>query len=464
VEQSDSPLRHYLQILRRQAWLLVLVPVVALVATYLLLESRKPVYRAATTMVVGEPRGKDFPPVLGSGSVTRTMTNLLESDLVARTVISDLKLDMTNEEFLKKLRVEVLPDTSVLNVAYETTDRKVGLAVVERIAQIFTRQLDETLGVQSPGERSLPGTRSFDLIVRVFDAPHVEPDPVQRNKVTTLAFVGIASFVLALMLAIARDALDRRIRSTRDAEGWFNAPVLGALPRGIREQPPPGVGPARGWRGRRDAEREASLELLRARLEYTQAGPRTKVVVTSAAAREGKSAVAASLSATLARDGKRVVCVDADMRRPGLHRYLGLEVDAPGLADVLKAGVDLEDALVSVDLDDVSQNGGRPSRGRLEVLPAGTESSRSAGPLSPEAAAGLVELLENRADYVVLDAPPLLAADAFPLAAHSDNLLVVARCGRTTRDEAEAIRATLEDLGVTRVGVVLTDASPGAHG
>ena len=82
--------------------------------------------------------------------------------------------------------------------------------------------------------------------------------------------------------------------------------------------------------------------------------------------------------------------------------------------------------------------------------------------LTPEVLGELIERLNKRADFVVFDSPPLLAADALPLAIRSDNVLVVARSGRTTRDEAESVVSTLQELGVERIGIVLTDARAGA--
>jgi Mrp family chromosome partitioning ATPase len=70
----------------------------------------------------------------------------------------------------------------------------------------------------------------------------------------------------------------------------------------------------------------------------------------------------------------------------------------------------------------------------------------------------LIERLHERADYIVIDAPPLLVADALGMSLQADNVLLVARRGRTTRDQAEWARATLEGLGVTRISVVLTNA------
>ena len=463
MQPVDSPLQHYLQIIKRQATLLILVPVITVATAYALLEIKDPKYRASMTLVVGEPRAK-LNPVLGEVSLTRTMTTLIESELVARNTIRSLDLNQTLKEFDKRLKVEVLPDTSVLKVSYESTEPQAALDVVGQIARIFDKRVSRTLGQKGDSSFIAPQGGSFDLIVRTFDPPHVDPDPIQPARGTTLILAGIAGLVLALMLAVARDSLDSRIRSRRDAEDWFGAPVVGALPKPRGWTPPMASSGA-------EERHSASLELLRARLQFTPSGiGGPTILVTSAAPDEGKSTVAASLSAALARAGKRVIVVDADLRRPTLPDYLAVEADGPGLVDVLHARVALEEALVRVDpipvtgsLDaSASDNGevhaSRP--GRLEVLPAGHVTSVAGDVLTPEALGVLIDRLHERADYIVIDAPPLLVADALGLALKANNVLLVARRGRTTRDQAEWARTTLEGLGVSRISVVLTNAPP----
>jgi Mrp family chromosome partitioning ATPase/capsular polysaccharide biosynthesis protein len=459
LQPTESPLRQYLQILKRHAWIVVLVPIVTLVATFALLESRAPVYRASTTLVVGTRARTDLPPQLGTSGVTRTMKNLLESDLIARQVISRHRLNLSVEKFRKKLTVEVLPDTSVINVNYDSTNSTLALGVIREIKRLFTQQVANTLGTETPGRAGRPG--SFRFVVRAFDPPHIEPEPIARNPVTSLLFAGLAGLVVGILLAVAREALDSRIRGRRDAELWFGAPVLGALPKGINQRPPPGLSSG----GRDDERRAESLDLLRARVQFNQrrdGSEGSTILVTSAGAGSGKAAVTANLAASLARAGERVVCVDANLRRPTLHSYLGLQAQAPGLVDVLESNVDLEDALVRIELAPPSTNGAAPSdpRGRLEVLPAGSEPSRL-DLLTPEAIDQLIARLRERADYVVFDSPTLLVPDFFPLAVKSDNVLLVARRGRTTKAQAESARETLAGLGVSSVGVVLTDVPPG---
>jgi Mrp family chromosome partitioning ATPase/capsular polysaccharide biosynthesis protein len=442
--------------MRRQAWLVVLVPTLVIAAMFAVTKTQDKVWRASMTLVVGkqEIRGQ---PQLADHSLTRNMTTLLESDYITRTVIRSLGLEMTAERFRDRLSVDVLPETSVLDVSYDSTNAELARNVVTQIARIYPRQINATLGTRRPGQ---PRTAdSFDLIVKVFDRPHVQADPVGPKTGTNLIFGGIAGIALGFLLAVAREALDSRIRERKEAEEFFGAPIVGMLPKGMNGRPPPGIGARRGG----EARRAASLDLLRARLEFSQVGIRgPTILVADAGPDMGKSTVAANLGAALARGGKRVVVVDADVRHPRLPRSLGLTDTRgkPGLVDVLSGQVDVEDALIPIEIVQPDSNGAGPADavGGLELLPSGSAPAPLADALTPESVSSLIQELLIRADYVVFDSPPLMVADAYPLAVQSDNVLVVARRGRTTKDQAEWARATLDELGVQKIGVVMTDA------
>lgn len=447
--------------IQRQAWLVVLVPALVIGVMFAVSNTQDKVYRASMTLVVGEQLLRGRSPELGDFSLTRNMTRLLESDYVTRTVIRNLRLDLTAAEFQKRLSVDVLPETSVLEVKYDSTDRVLARNIIVEIARIYPRRVDETLGTRRAGQPRVPG--SFELIVRVFDPPHVQLDPVGPKTGTNLIFGGVAGIALGFLLAVARQALDSRIRERREAEEWFGAPIVGMLPKGMTGRPPPGIGPRR--RGG-DARRTASLDLLRARLEFSQVGIHgPTILVADAGPDMGKSTVAANLGAALARGGKRVVLVDADIRHPRLPRALGLSDsrDRPGLVDVVSADADLEDVLVPIEVAQPGANGAGPEElpGRLELLPSGSAPAPLSDPLTPETVSDLMRRLQQRADYVVFDSPPLMVAEAYPLAVQSDNVLIVARRGRTTKDQAEWARSTLDELGVQKIGVVITDASNG---
>jgi Mrp family chromosome partitioning ATPase len=129
---------------------------------------------------------------------------------------------------------------------------------------------------------------------------------------------------------------------------------------------------------------------------------------------------------------------------------------------VLSGHAELEDSLVPIELTPQPGNGAGPiePNGSLDLLPSGSAPAPLADSLTAESVSFLIDGLKKNADYVIFDAPPLVVAESYPLAAQSDNVLVVARRGRTTKDQAEWARETLEEIGVQKVGVVLTDSPP----
>jgi succinoglycan biosynthesis transport protein ExoP len=465
VQDVQSPMRTYVRFLRRHLWLLVLVTACAVGATAFVTFRQDSVYRATMTVVVVQTGGTSEPDI-GSQKLSQTMSNLLESDVVASSVIRELSLDTTPDELLKKLHVSFKPDSSVLDITFDSTDKQGAVAVLSEFSRSFQRLVDEKLGVRS--RQGALGDRSAlpVIVATVFDPPHLEPDRISPRPVRTLAFAFALGLGAALMLAFARESLDAGIRDRGDAEKWFGAPVLGSLPKGAVGQSPPEAG------GPENRDLVEAMRVLSANLQFSEAGVHgPTILVTSAQKVEGKTTVAANLAVELAMSGKDVICVDADTRRPRLHVSLRLGDEGRGLTDVVAGRIELDDALEVVQLVVPSQNGRALFRrtrgdaiavegtGRLRALRAGRTTPGSASIFTRDVISGLIEALSSEADYVIIDSPPLLAlADAFPLALQADLVLVVARLDRTTKERAGAVRTTLQGLGVQSVAVVLTDA------
>jgi Mrp family chromosome partitioning ATPase len=454
MQSSDSALRQYLRTIRRQAWLVVLVPVLVVAAMFAVSKTQDSIYRASMTLVVGTQINNARAPELGDFSLTRNMTTLLEDDYIVENVIRNLGLDIKAEDFKERLSIDVLPETSILKVSYDSTDPRLARNVISEIARIFPRQVNRTLGTREPGRPRSAG--SFDLIVRVYNPPHVQADPVGPKTGANIIFGAVAGIALGLLLAVAREALDSRLRERREAEEWFDAPIVGTLPKGM--------GRVATRRGAGHDRRTATLDLLRARMQFTGAGIHgPTILVADSGPDMGKSIVTANLGAALARGGKRVIVVDADIRRPRLHRSLGVEASGDvGFVDVLGGHADLNEALVPVEIPSHSTNGAGPGEaaGTLELLSSGSTPAPVSDIVTPEAVTELTQRLLERADYVIFDSPPLSVAEAYPLAVRADNVLIVARRGRTTKEQAEWARDTLEEIGVEKVGVVLTDSPP----
>ena len=452
MHESTPPLRQYLRFLKRHAWLIVLVPLVAIALAWFFVSRQTSVYRAEMGIIVAQAGGSGQPQI-GGTALTQTMQNIIESDVIARRVAGGLDLQVESSDLLKKIKTTVKPSSSVITVSYDSTDKPQAVAVLTRLATEFKALIRTNLGVTG----SLQKTGPFLIVANVYDPPHLRPDRISPQPAKILGFAGALGLALGLVFAFARHSLDNRVRSRHDAEEWFGAPVIGTLPPRVRSRQAIGLSGAKP--GRRDNEAVEAIQLLRANFQFgasSVSGP--TVLVTSNLEEEGKTTVVANLGLALALSGRDVVCVEGDVRRPSLYRLLGRAQSSRGLVDVIEGRASLDDVLEEIPLPRQSENGRAPDKpGRLRFLPAGPASSTA---LPPERLMDVVRDLSSRAEYVIFDSSPLLSGgEALPLAVNMDGVLVVAREGRTTREGAQAVRTTLHGLGADKVAVVLIDAS-----
>lgn len=170
------------------------------------------------------------------------------------------------------------------------------------------------------------------------------------------------------------------------------------------------------------------------------------LLVTSRGQGDGKSTIASNLAAELARSGRRVVLIDADMRSPSMHRIFEMDV-SPGLSDLLttpELGASLEEFIIHPDW--------LPSLG---VIPAGTEQAGPARLLASERLTWLQQELAAHYDFVVFDAPPLVVSDPLSIARLADQVLLIVGGEAVPDRDIQAATKHLAAIGVDHVSVVV---------
>jgi capsular exopolysaccharide synthesis family protein len=181
-------------------------------------------------------------------------------------------------------------------------------------------------------------------------------------------------------------------------------------------------------------------------------------VITSAVPQEGKSVFAANLATTIAQDGKRVLLVDADLRRPQLQKAFNLKRD-PGLTNMLVEGRPLSELVQS------PRNGDNGSLENLHVLCAGSKTPNPAELLGGEAMAKFAREAREQYDMVIYDmCPAMFVADAAPLSSGADGVVMVLKAAKTRRGAAGRARRQLEAVDGKIIGAVLTNVRPKAFG
>lgn len=190
--------------------------------------------------------------------------------------------------------------------------------------------------------------------------------------------------------------------------------------------------------------------LLRTRVTRAENGrPCRTIIVTSPSKGDGKSLTAANLALTMAQDPQqRVLLLDADLRRPSIHRLFGIS-ETPGLSDVLMGGAALEEALVMV-----------PDH-RLTLLPSGLVPTHPAELLGSSGMRRVLDTLRTRFDRVLIDMPPVAPlADVAVASPMADGVLMIVRAGVTPKPAIERALAAFD--GVKVLGLVLNDAGASA--
>ncbi len=197
-----------------------------------------------------------------------------------------------------------------------------------------------------------------------------------------------------------------------------------------------------------DSPVSEAYRTLRTNLEFTALNRALHAfVVTSPAPNEGKSVALANLAVTMARGGRSVIIVDADMRRPAQHELFGV-ANEQGLSSTL-----LDPSLIaSPPLQATGIEG-------LRLLSSGPKPPNPAELLASPRMAELIASVKALADIVLFDAPPVVpVTDAAILGARTDGVLLVLQAGKTKREHAARARTLLEQVGAHIIGTALTNA------
>jgi capsular exopolysaccharide synthesis family protein len=427
-------LRDYLRAVRRHWWLVVGAVVVALGAATLVTVVTPPRYEASVTFFVSaQTKGgvtDAYQGDLFSQQRVASYVDLLASDRLAQMMVDRHPVGLTPDQVRARISARAVPNTVLLRATVTDGNRDRALILAQDLAAQFALLVQV---LETPSGALVPAVR-----VEVVAGPRLAEAPVAPTPVRNALLGLVLGLVAGVALAVLREALDTTIKDVAVLAELTDAPALSAVPFDPRARRAPLIiaDSARSTRAE-------ALRQLRTNLQFVDVDrPVRTIVVTSAGPSEGKSTTACNLAIVYAEAGKRVVLVDADLRRPRLAEYLDLE-GAVGLTNVLVGQVRLDTAL---------QQWG----GGISVLPSGSIPPNPSELLGSRHMAELLHTLEGRFDAVIIDTPPLLpVTDAAVLASTVDGTVLVSRCAKTTASQARQAAAALKVVGARLVGCVL---------
>jgi capsular exopolysaccharide synthesis family protein len=339
-----------------------------------------------------------------------------------------------------------------LNEEFETAKKAIAFEVqdeafrkdIERVQQLYNdtvKRLEEVNIVKDLG--------GFDA--QPIQAPTVGKQVWPRGILLfpAAAFLGL---VMGFGLAYLVDITDKSFRTAEEIRRRLECQVIAHIPQILPDTALAQKAEARGVRLKptlvtyyKPKSRLAeAFRGVRTALYFSSEGQGHRVIqVTSANPGEGKSTLAANLAVSIARSGKRVVLVDADLRRPTVHDNFGLE-NAVGLASYGAGKADLAQVLQPT-----------PVKG-LSVITSGPIPANPAELLTSPRFKELLDTLREGYDFVIVDTPPLLAVtDPAVVAPRVDGVILTLRITKKSRPDAERSKEILNTLGVKVIGVVV---------
>jgi succinoglycan biosynthesis transport protein ExoP len=501
--------------LRRWWWLLLAATLIAIASSYLYVRDQPALYEARTTLLIGrafeDPNPTSNELTLGQQLAT-TYADLAQRQPVRLQTMAALGL-----EALPEYNARALPNGQLLEIAVIDTDPQRAMAVANELArqlilqsptapkpeeeerqafitqqlaslQLTIQQTEAEIAAKQVNLESAIGAVEISDLKDEIDALQTKLGTLQANYAALLASTTAGAsntieviepatlpvapttsgkaqiilvttaiaFTLAAGTAYLLEYLDDTVRTVEDLARVSNLARLPSIPK------------FRQYRGRKpviaqDTPRSPVADAFRALRTGLYAATADKpgkiLLITSAAPKEGKSIVAANLAAVLAQGEKRVLLIDADLRRPVQHKLYDVSA-AEGLAELLTGLGGHTWPNGSGDLiKRVTQKIGSTG---LDVIVAGSDLENAAGLLGSDTTKAVLDNIAQHFDYVIIDSPPVLAvADALILSRQVDGVVLVARAGLTHRKQLEKALHGLHEVNASVLGVVLNRQKSG---
>lgn len=420
-------LREYLEVLTRRWWQVVLVALVTLGAAMGASAVMPPRYESQVMLRVTPAAAPQttYEAIRTAELLAKTYRELISSDYVAIDAMKRLGEGGSVEGFKRDVAVELIPDTEIVRIiaSADAPDR------ARRIAEAVA-------------EASIAYVRNSEREDKVTVAvPALTPAKPAWPQPRVAAIAGLAfGLALGVALALSFDYLGARIERAGEVEEKVGLQVIGQIPRLV------GAGSRANVFSEPNNPLAEHFRHLRTSVLYSMDGQKLDtLLVTSAEPRQGKTAVASNLAVSLAKTGKRILLVDADMRVPTIHEFFAMPNDI-GLSDYLSGRSAFESVVRLTGYD------------ALSAVTAGPRPDEPSELLGSIRMSEFLRQAHTVADLTIIDSPPALTVtDSVILAARVDAvLLVVDR--RQRLETVRRVKAQLGQVGAHVLGVAFNRA------
>ena len=368
---------------------------------------------------------------------SESIVELYRRSLDNKLIELNLHLDALTDAFDKAMSVAREADVFQMRDNRDM-DRLESLRNQRRLAQ-ESEALLELTGEQSGFIMEKIGQTKTELAIK---------RPIKIVGAVMLCALGLAS-----MLQYVREMSNTSLRTLDDVRRQLPGPLVGSVPEfppateaDIAEAERTGLGTDLRYFHRPGSLAAESYRSVRTALFHLLPEGRRALQITSSEAGDGKSTLVGNLGIAMAQSGKRVLIIDADLRKPRVHRLFGV-FGGTGLSDALEGELDWSEAVQGTHIE------------RLHVLAAGSETSLPAELLSGPRLGDILQEAQNKYDWVLVDTPPILAvSDPCIVAQHVGGMVIVVRIEKNKKEAVQMATEMISNHNLPLVGVVANES------
>lgn len=448
----NSPTR-WIAALWRRSWLIVLGAVVGAGIAMLFAKEAPIVYSSTTKIIVqegGSVGGLSSSDIRLSSQMAPTYEALITTLPVLEEVSA--RLGMPAGSLRQRIHVNAVGNTRILAITATDSDSERSAQIADEVAAVFIEQTRDTRLAEiaafqeaalAQGVTDLGTVLSTQLgglnSIQVVEAALSDGASGGGGILREIILAGAVGFMIGVAISLLMEALFDVMRSKDMFESTFDIPVLAVLPKAD-------IQPYSAGSDIKDRAFEESIRFLRTNLQFTPADRSINtILITSAEASSGKTTISTHLSVAIAESGKKILVIDADLRKPMISSALLGSKSPVGVSTFLSDEKQL--------LDDVIVPG--PVDG-LYVIPAGPSPPNPSDLLNTERFKSLLKEASGFADMVILDAPPTLAvSDTQIMAGQVDGVLVIVDTSRTRTKMLENVFQSLTQVQANVIGAAL---------
>lgn len=440
-------LRFGARVVRRWWWLILLLGAVSSVTTMAVSLELPKVYEATTVALVNP---KQLIPQTSTGSadtalptideLVLTYSQLVNTAPVRQHLITD-GIPRTSEQLRQSISTTREPNTTLVDITVRDQDPAVAQLIASDIIPAYNKSLDE-LQTNAGGDIK---TRLEALVVA--DVPREAPKTPASPRVPVNGLLALlVGMIVGSGVASVLERLDNTVKAETDVRLQLGIPLLGNV-QFRPEHSDPNAAPedvelvtaTRPKDPLSESYRALRTNVLFSRIDQGAGA----ILVTSTIPGEGKTTTACNLAIIMAQAGHRVILVDADFRRPDIHRVFGLTANH-GLSEVILDPSAAKNLIIDTKIPN------------LQVLPSGPTPPNPSELLGSQAMDRLIGLLKEDAGVVIFDTPPVGAVtDATVLASITDGVVLVVEPRRTPIPQIQRALETLRTVGADVLGAVL---------